>query len=506
MGCNAWNHPPGCNCGWGGDTGGSFAGGAYKAGYAVPARHVTATSQVRTKAVCDGHWESVGNRGPNAECPVCGQLVYFVRLENGGRVFFDELGPPWPKHPCTDNGHAVFAPPAYVQHHVGSDAFSEWHLLSSPKFGGEDGLRTLEGYCPGLNLYLVLSAHEDASPTPRAPVLVKRDGNTGTYLCSYLSEREGGRFESVAPQRYYPHASWVEIYVWEKAFGGDAQAENAIGWNHSFLWDNIKDSADFKNSHVAEFWFSRAAEHGSPDGRNNLAVLLLDRAADDPTVLSKAWAELMLSALQMTPTAFGHLGRMLKSGYGGFDRTLLGGLLEAVGRHLTFTQLLGDQCDAEEDEETENESGPVNTQGTDVRYSPLGIDAYFHIETARNIACLSDCIPAWNLFWLSVDGAELGTEDPETFHCRRDVPRYLVESLAFDLDRKLGLGVTLRDALRMHPRRFLHYFESADTDSIRLSRSPGWRDRVIRKAKEAADRLPEIAEEDPAKVISLPQK
>lgn len=78
--------------------------------------------------------------------------------------------------------------------------------------------------------------------------------------------------------------------------------------------------------------------------------------------------------------------------------------------------------------------------------------------------------------------------------------------MAFDLDRKLGLGVTLRDALRMHPRRFLHYFESADTDSIRLSRSPGWRDRVIRKAKEAADRLPEIAEEDPAKVISLPQK
>jgi hypothetical protein len=28
--------------------------------------------------------------------------VYFFQATNGGRVFFDELGPPWPKHPCTD--------------------------------------------------------------------------------------------------------------------------------------------------------------------------------------------------------------------------------------------------------------------------------------------------------------------------------------------------------------------------------------------------------------------
>ena len=38
---------------------------------------------------------------PNAECPVCGAAVFFYRNGNGSRVFFDELGPPWPKHPCT---------------------------------------------------------------------------------------------------------------------------------------------------------------------------------------------------------------------------------------------------------------------------------------------------------------------------------------------------------------------------------------------------------------------
>ncbi|MEH0927022.1 hypothetical protein [Micromonospora sp. CPCC 205558] len=40
---------------------------------------------------------------PNARCPLCGAPVYFYANEHGSRVFFDELGPPWPKHPCTDN-------------------------------------------------------------------------------------------------------------------------------------------------------------------------------------------------------------------------------------------------------------------------------------------------------------------------------------------------------------------------------------------------------------------
>ncbi len=39
---------------------------------------------------------------PNARCPVCGLPVFFYSNMYGSRVFFDELGPPWPKHPCTD--------------------------------------------------------------------------------------------------------------------------------------------------------------------------------------------------------------------------------------------------------------------------------------------------------------------------------------------------------------------------------------------------------------------
>jgi hypothetical protein len=40
---------------------------------------------------------------PNAYCPVCGVKVYFYQSPFGGRVYFDNVGWPWPKHPCTDN-------------------------------------------------------------------------------------------------------------------------------------------------------------------------------------------------------------------------------------------------------------------------------------------------------------------------------------------------------------------------------------------------------------------
>lgn len=40
---------------------------------------------------------------PNAICPVCKATVFYYQNDRGSRVFFDDLGPPWPKHGCTDN-------------------------------------------------------------------------------------------------------------------------------------------------------------------------------------------------------------------------------------------------------------------------------------------------------------------------------------------------------------------------------------------------------------------
>ena len=88
--CNAWNHPPGCTCGWGGE---GHLGGGGGLGSPVPDYRVAVS-----------HFSSASSfTNPNARCPVCGASVFFYKSPYGGRVFFDELGPPWPKHPCTDN-------------------------------------------------------------------------------------------------------------------------------------------------------------------------------------------------------------------------------------------------------------------------------------------------------------------------------------------------------------------------------------------------------------------
>lgn len=94
--CNAWNHPAGCTCGWGGE--GHLGGGGNWGGlinepilkYNEKSVHLFSKS-----------YDTYVNT--NAKCPVCGASVYFYQSPYGGRVFFDDLGPPWPKHPCTSD-------------------------------------------------------------------------------------------------------------------------------------------------------------------------------------------------------------------------------------------------------------------------------------------------------------------------------------------------------------------------------------------------------------------
>lgn len=85
--CNAYNHPPGCTCGWGGE-GHVGGGGAY-----------STISSFRDYRVRE--WVHEDFTRPT-KCPECGAEVYFIR-HNGGSVWVDELGWPWPKHACFDN-------------------------------------------------------------------------------------------------------------------------------------------------------------------------------------------------------------------------------------------------------------------------------------------------------------------------------------------------------------------------------------------------------------------
>lgn len=72
---------------------------------------------------------------PNARCPICHEQVFFYQSSDGGRVFFDELGPPWPKHPCT-NSSANFAGIVVMSNEPMLDKQYEWQKKVGCRFSG----------------------------------------------------------------------------------------------------------------------------------------------------------------------------------------------------------------------------------------------------------------------------------------------------------------------------------------------------------------------------------
>jgi hypothetical protein len=101
--CNAWNHWPGCTCGWGGE---GHSGSGYSGG-----------PRIRYPTVCRrGFGFSGSNFGSSSMselaaelghslvfpvlCKYCGAPVYLFASPDGGFAVFDQLGPPWPKYWC----------------------------------------------------------------------------------------------------------------------------------------------------------------------------------------------------------------------------------------------------------------------------------------------------------------------------------------------------------------------------------------------------------------------
>jgi hypothetical protein len=79
-----YNHYSSCTCGW-----------------CLKAKSKKSNEEV---VQIPNNFQSFVN--PNAICPVCGARVFYYQAPSGGRVFFDELGPPWSKHPCTTSAKA----------------------------------------------------------------------------------------------------------------------------------------------------------------------------------------------------------------------------------------------------------------------------------------------------------------------------------------------------------------------------------------------------------------
>ncbi|WP_370144105.1 hypothetical protein [Bradyrhizobium elkanii] len=88
---------------------------------------------------------------PNAHCPVCGCPVFFYRSPYNGRVFFDWLGWPWPKHGCTDNrGEPQLTTRQLTDGHAPQDPAwrkEGWSALLSPRVSSAVERSAIRGDC-----------------------------------------------------------------------------------------------------------------------------------------------------------------------------------------------------------------------------------------------------------------------------------------------------------------------------------------------------------------------
>jgi len=239
---------------------------------------------------------------PNASCPVCGAPVYFYQSSQGGRVFFDELGPPWPKHPCTDNSRAsgrsstdlasiwiskvgilrpeiLTARPAISPENVGPH---EWRPLIIE--GGEP-TETVGNHVrfpvdsrmrlPGGRLYLPYSWYLSG------PVYWRWDPSRVGWI--QLSTVEI-RAQSTGKEATASVPGWLrtdpEFEAWRTCPEADPSPEqmNAVGWAFSFVWKSLPGSGDWTQSAGVDLWLARrcfriAAKRGCWQALNNLGVI-----------------------------------------------------------------------------------------------------------------------------------------------------------------------------------------------------------------------------------------
>jgi hypothetical protein len=194
--CNAWNHPLSCTCGFGGE------GHLGRSGISQP--------------IVIYDTRKLGFINPNARCPVCNAAVYFYQSPNGGRVFFDEIGPPWTKHPCTD----ILRPVTYARSinvpKVNTSTWKQFICYGIKKIEARSPAYQLEGlvdserrtYYTGvhdLNIRAIYFVKEDSGKEQiELSTYQELDGVLGErhfFVKKYLSEVTGGILPLISKPR-----------------------------------------------------------------------------------------------------------------------------------------------------------------------------------------------------------------------------------------------------------------------------------------------------------------
>lgn len=180
--CNAWNHPPGCACG--------FSGHGFPRPNFIGHQQRTGGNK-GTFSRPSYDWVYFGPITFKTECWWCGMPVFFHRNDNGGCVLFDRLGPPWPVHPCwQQNKHEQStATKVFIERRI-----AQLQSFDARKFNlleyGLANERQIEGYILGYD------SKRRILPDP------KRLNDPGTFLRLVVIQKTNGQHVGVlAPEK-----------------------------------------------------------------------------------------------------------------------------------------------------------------------------------------------------------------------------------------------------------------------------------------------------------------
>lgn len=204
-----YNHHPGCRCGW--CTGG---GGRGNRSYSYNVQYQQARHTGADYTRLNFKFETYIN--PNAVCPVCGADVYFYQSPYGGRVFFDELGPPWPKHPCTDAVDVYYAPRIKWDQRIIAVrptpvwATMEWVPIVITGTSRQGAWSVLEGkLVVSGNLIRLLSSAEPPELIDSACFLHRPIGQD-VYEISYVFDDRAARMQ-FRTQKVYRYSTYIDL-------------------------------------------------------------------------------------------------------------------------------------------------------------------------------------------------------------------------------------------------------------------------------------------------------
>lgn len=339
MACNAWNHPPSCSCDFRGGHDGVIGGWRNRV---VPAS---------TDPACDKYaWCRDGGRDsytiPNARCPLCGASVFFYRSPHNGRVFFDQLGPPWPKHHCTD---AYFTKTRNVFGTLGTQLNEQspqltpwetngWQPLLKFDVNQLDELKIISGVCTeGISHHIGL--RDNRNIDWNGPVQVRRmHDRSGRYIISALTCCKDNSVAPIVLTAYPEVRKLAELETWERAEAGDPQSQSVVGMLLSFdivrkLKENLPDW------YAANTWFKRSAGQGHWAGTHNLGMMALTGEGMPKDELI-GFIFLRIAARERHPETLLRLAECYESGIGTLRRPQRACLLRAIASRIDRERLM----------------------------------------------------------------------------------------------------------------------------------------------------------------------